>query len=83
MQVICTSKHPVRAKFLGGVLFFDSPVGRISEDLSDEKAAEFLVTPEHFKPHFGEPIPAPAALLAQKVAPAAPKAGGQASDPTF
>lgn len=55
-QVICTSKHAQFQQQLGGVRFFNSGVGRISEEIDDEQMAEFLKTPAHFRAHTGEPI---------------------------
>jgi hypothetical protein len=55
-QVICISKHGQFQQQLGGVRFFSSDVGRISEEIDDEQVAEFLKTPAHFRLHAGEPI---------------------------
>jgi hypothetical protein len=72
-QVIVTSKQGMKQQTHGGVRFFQSPVGLISEEVSDEKAEEFLVTPDHFKLHLGEVV-APAAKPAKPAVPAGPAA---------
>jgi hypothetical protein len=55
-QVICKSKYAQTATLLGGKKFFASEVGRISEEMSDDEAAEFLKTPTHFVFHVGDVI---------------------------
>jgi hypothetical protein len=55
-QVICTSKYAQTAAQLGGKKFFASEVGRISEELTDDEATEFLKTPTHFRLHVGDPV---------------------------
>lgn len=55
-QVICTSKAAQFSPQIGGVRFFTSEVGRISEEITDEQANEFLKTPTFFRLHAGEPI---------------------------
>ncbi len=77
-QVIATSKHGMLQPQLGGVRFFTSPHGRISEEISDEHAEQFLATPDHFKRHLGEPVEPPAA----KKAAAPPKAVAPAGKPS-
>ncbi len=69
-QVIATSKHGQLQPQIGGVRFFSSPHGRISEEISDEQAEQFLLTPDHFKRHLGEAVETPA----PKKAAAQPKA---------
>jgi hypothetical protein len=71
-QVIVTSKQGMKQQTHGGVRFFQSPVGLISEEISDEKAEEFLVTPDHFKLHMGEVVTPP--VKPAKPVPAAPTA---------
>lgn len=74
-QVIATSKAGMKQQSHGGVRFFNSPVGLISEEISDAKAEEFLVTPDHFKLHMGEVVEqAAASKRAPPAAPAAPAA---------
>jgi hypothetical protein len=70
-QVICTSKHAQFQPLLGGVRFFNSEVGRISEEITDEQTAEFLKTPTHFRLHTGDPV--------EEVKKAAKKAAGGAA----
>lgn len=55
-QVICTSKHAKFSAVIGGVKFFASDVGRISEEITAEQAEEFLKTPTFFQLHMGDPI---------------------------
>lgn len=55
-QVICKSPYAKTATLLGGKKFFASEVGRISEEMTDDEASEFLKTPTHFVFHVGEVI---------------------------
>ena len=71
-QVIVTSKKGMQQQSHGGVRFFNSPSGVISEEISEEKAEEFLVMPDHFKLHLGEPVAAPTAKRAASSAPPTP-----------
>jgi hypothetical protein len=60
-QVIATSKHGMLQNQHGGVRFFNSPFGKISEEISDEQADQFVETPDHFKRHLGEAVEPPVA----------------------
>jgi len=96
-QVICTSPHAKFSQLIGGVRFFNAKdVGRISEEITDDQAAEFLKTPAYFRLHMGDLIeeakrPAPPAKKAagektEKTPPAADKTagtGGTPADPNF
>lgn len=86
-QVICISKHAQLSKLIGGVNFFSSPVGRISEEITDEQADEFLKTPTFFKLHQGDPIEPPPAVKnppKQKIAkPPVDEKTGDPANPNF
>jgi hypothetical protein len=87
-QVICTSKHAKFAKQIGGVKFFNGgDVGLISEEISDEEAAEFLKTPTIFRLHEGDPVEhgeKPArGKRGQQQPPAAATTGSGAPSPGF
>lgn len=78
-QVICTSKYARTSTQIGGKKFFASEVGRISEEMTDDEAGEFLKTPTHFTLHVGEEIeekkPAAKKAVGGKQLPSTPPAG--------
>ncbi len=58
-QIICKSKHnqSKAEAILGGVRFFRSEAGLISEDISEEKVEEFIASDgSRFELHVGETI---------------------------
>lgn len=90
-QVIVTSRHGIAQNTIGGVRFFNSTVGRISEEISEELAEQFAGPhPDQFKRHFGEPVEPPttakrssAAAGAKAPAPAPVRATPVGETPTF
>jgi hypothetical protein len=89
-QVIATSKHGKLQNSHGGVRFFASPQGKISEEISDEQADQFCEMPDHFTRYTGEPIEAPKRVEAAAVKRASPPmpastrtAAASADSPTF
>jgi len=76
-QVICTSPHAKFSQLIGGVRFFNAKdVGRISEEITDEQAAEFLKTPAYFRLHMGDLIEEPK----RAAPPATKKAAGEKTE---
>jgi hypothetical protein len=56
-QVIAISKHGKQQNLIGGVRFFNSPQGRISEEITEEQAEAFAGPhPDQFVRYIGEPI---------------------------
>jgi hypothetical protein len=91
-QVIASSKHGQQQLNHGGVKFFRSGGMTISEEISDEKAEEFLATPDHYKRYQGDPIEPPTAKRAAQTPATRPAPGvaktnlstaQDASSPTF
>jgi hypothetical protein len=83
-QVICTSKHAKFSKQIGGVKFFNSDAGLISEEITNDQAVEFCKTPTFFRLHEGDPIENVKKAAAKRSSPpSANESGAAAPSPGF
>lgn len=80
-QVIATSKHGRLQNSHGGVRFFQSAVGKISEEITEEQADQFCEMPDHFMRYSGETVEGPKKAEPVKRASPTPAAAGKAAAP--